>query len=94
MLSHTNDIYFAPFRLHEFNNITQITKVVLQYMDVHRLPVTHFTSIMAASGMTDKTLPNIPYTLTGEGVLSNSQIYPIHPNPGGPSFPHVFLPVT
>ena len=43
MLSHTNDIYFALFSLHEFTNITQIMKVVLQYMDVYQLPVTHFT---------------------------------------------------
>ena len=36
---------FALFCLHEFSNITQIVKVVLQYMDVHQLPVTHFTLI-------------------------------------------------
>ena len=36
---------FALFCLHEFSNITQMMKVVLQYMDVHRLPVTHFTYI-------------------------------------------------
>ena len=41
---------FALFCLHEFSNITQIMKVVLQYMDVHRLPVTHFTQIMVALG--------------------------------------------
>ena len=35
---------FAPFCLHEFSNITQIM-AVLQYMDVHQLPVTHFTLI-------------------------------------------------
>ena len=35
---------FVLFGLHEFSNITQILKVVLQYMDVHRLPVTHFRS--------------------------------------------------
>ena len=34
---------FALFCLHEFSNITQIMKVVLQYMDVHRPHVTHFT---------------------------------------------------
>ena len=28
-----------------FSNITQIMKVVLRYMDVHRLPVTYFTFI-------------------------------------------------
>ena len=43
---------FALFYLHEFNNITQIMKVVLQYMDLNRLPVTHLTYIMAALGMT------------------------------------------
>ena len=36
---------FALFCLHEFSNINQIMKVVLQYMDVHQLPVTHFTFI-------------------------------------------------
>ena len=36
---------FALFCLHEFRNITQIMKVVLQYMDVRRLPVTHFPLI-------------------------------------------------
>ena len=36
---------FALFCLHEFSNFTQIMKVVLQYIDVHRLPVTHFTFI-------------------------------------------------
>ena len=37
---------FALFCLHEFSNITQIMKVVLQYiMDVHQLPVPHFTFI-------------------------------------------------
>ena len=96
---------FVYFCLHEFSNITQIMKVMLQYMDVHRLPVTHFTFINncgLTEGMTciffklhenviflqsmipwgtDKLLPNVPYTLTGESVLSNSQIYPIHRNP-------------
>ena len=46
---------FALFCLHEFSNITQILKVVLQYMDVQRLPVTHFTFINnggLAEGMT------------------------------------------
>ena len=33
---------FALFCLHEFSNITQIM-AVLQYMDVHQLPVTPFT---------------------------------------------------
>ena len=37
---------FALFCLHEFSNLTQIMKVVLlQYMDVQRLPVTHFTFV-------------------------------------------------
>ena len=36
---------FALFCLHEFSNNPQIMKVVLQYMDVHRLPVAHFTFI-------------------------------------------------
>ena len=45
---------FALFSLHEFSNITQIMKVVLQYMHVHQLPVIHFTSIMAALGMTPR----------------------------------------
>ena len=36
---------FALFCLHEFSNIIQIMKVVLQYMYVHWLPVTHFTFI-------------------------------------------------
>ena len=36
---------FALFCLHEFSNITQIMKSVLQYMDEHQLPVTHFTFI-------------------------------------------------
>ena len=35
---------FALFCLHEFNIITQIM-AVLQYMDVQKLPVTHFTFI-------------------------------------------------
>ena len=35
---------FALFGLHEFSNITQIM-AVLQYMDIHQLPVTHFTFI-------------------------------------------------
>ena len=35
---------FALFCLHEFSNITQIM-AVLQYMDVHQLPVAHFTFI-------------------------------------------------
>ena len=40
MLSHTNDIYFCYMNS---ANITQIMKEVLQHMDVHQLPVTHFT---------------------------------------------------
>ena len=36
---------FALFCLHELSNINPMMKVVLQYMDVHRLPVTHFTFI-------------------------------------------------
>ena len=36
---------FALFCLHEFSNTAQIMKAVLQYMDVHQLPVTHFTFI-------------------------------------------------
>ena len=36
---------FALFCLHEFSNINQIMKVVLQYKDVHQLPVAHFTFI-------------------------------------------------
>ena len=46
---------FALFCLHEFSNITQIMKVVLQYIDVHRLSVTNFTFINNGSlteGMT------------------------------------------
>ena len=43
MLPHTNEFTFALFCLDEFCNITQIMKVVLPYMDVQRLPVTHFT---------------------------------------------------
>ena len=43
---------FALFCLHEFSNIAQIMKVVLQYMDVHRLPVTHFT-LINNSGLTE-----------------------------------------
>ena len=47
----TSDDQESMTCLHEFSNITQIMKVVLQYRDVHWLPVTHFTQIMVALGV-------------------------------------------
>ena len=55
---------YALFCLHEFSNITQIMKVgVLQYMDVHGLPVTHFTFINNGSLMECMTCHRIFFNL-------------------------------
>ena len=52
MPSHTNDICFCSIVLNMNSAASQIMKVVLQYIDVHWLPVTHFTQIMATLGIT------------------------------------------